>query len=203
MTRFTSCVVGISSFIGACLLFPRALEINCYAVLLIWLTTRKPLRTLFGQLNYGHRILLVSFVIALVAAQVIQQESKTFPMVPWAMFTKPVSGNPDYFEYTATRSDGGEVNLLLREELFPEPLGQNLMIHLAKLARLSADPDSCSPEDVLRFEKMVKVLAKSYNQLHSDSPVLVVHVWRCTIPIGDYHGSSSIRREPFRTIPLP
>jgi hypothetical protein len=205
MRRFVPFAFASTALVGAALSLPHTLEVACYAVLLAWLVGRKPLRTLLGQLGMFHRVFLVLFITAVLAGQVMQRETKTYPVVAWPMFTRPVAGDPDYFEYMGDLSDGREVELLVREELFPHPLGQNLMVQLARLARSIASSDGApgTPEAAARYEGMVQAVAEKYNAAHPGQPVHAVRVWRCTIPARDYHGQPSIRREPFRTVRLP
>jgi hypothetical protein len=187
------------------LLIGPSLEAVGCAVLCAVLAGQKPLRNLMSELRPGHQAFLLAFLVGMMAGQLIQRESNTFPLVAWSMFTKPVTGDPDYYEYVAGSLAGSEVELLARDELFPPPLGQNLMIHMGRLARSLAAGDSGARnlEEAARFDRLVRALAARYNELHPESSVKVVRVWRCTVPARTYHGRSSIRRELLWTIRAP
>jgi hypothetical protein len=205
MNRFIRAATGWIVLLGLAVWMAPNLEVTCYAILLGWLAGRKPFRVLLGQLSLPYQVFLLSFLLAVLAGQVINQETKTYPVVAWPMFTNPVAGDPDYFEYLGILPDGWEVELLVREELFPPPLGQNLMVQLARLARSIAGPRSgaANPQDVAHYEGLVRALAQKYNAMHPGQHVHAVDVWRCTVPVRNYLGPSSIRRERFRTVSAP
>jgi hypothetical protein len=144
--------------------------------------------------------LLGGFVVALPVVQLINQNTKTFPLVAWTMFTRPVGGDPLYYEYSAVLRSGHEVDLHV-EDLFPWAMGRNTLIVLAHLAP-HALPEHAGP-DTARYETFLQALGRKYSAAHPQDPVELVRVWQCQVPLDDYHGPGSIQRRHVHSVAIP
>lgn len=180
-----------------------AREIVCYLILFAFLARQKPLVDTFLALGLAHRIFLGGFLIAMLAGHLIDRSGKTYPVVAWSMFTRPVEGDPVYFEYAGILEDGQQVALHF-DSLFPNTLGRNTIIKMTWLAKSIAktEPGPERQEQIAHYERTLQALGQKHNATHADNPVRTVHVWECRVPLKDYRGLSSLQRKPFWTVEI-
>ncbi len=127
----------------ACLLIALLLAFRYWPPMIRWVT-RMPI---------AHRVIFALLIGGMIAGHFTLNTRKYFPLVAWEIF--PVAREEDPVlcrEMIATTASGKNVRLLV-EQLIPSIVQFDL----------PANPDAT--------ERLIRVLAKIYNQKHADDPV--------------------------------
>jgi len=173
------------------------LEAGIYLGLLLFLTQQKPLMSTLKALSLPYRVFLVTLVMLLIGGQLVDRGRETFPFVGWSMYTRPASGDPEYYDYTMVAEGGQETRL----EVFrlSGGLSYRLLFPLKSLARnLAQTPEGPWRQAMItEYEGALQAMARTYNRRNPEDRIQTIRVWHCTIPLHQYRHPSSIRRQLF------
>jgi len=178
------------------------LEALLYAALALWLASRRPVRELVRALGPGQRAFAAALVAALVGGQLFDDGARTFPFVPWAMYTQRSPGDPVFCEYRLRRASGSLEDLTA----FRPGAAMSVQMH-HRLEVLSAQIEGAGDEaartNLLRdYDHVLQTVAAAAASRRSDDPPVAVEVERVTVPLRSYSGPESLRREPFRRVEI-
>ncbi len=160
------------------------LEAGIYCGLLVWLARQRPLLNLLRAVSAPYRILLGTLVVALPAGQMVGRNQWTYPWVGWAMYTGSIPGDVVYLDYTVVLASGEESDWPVAR-LFSR-IGKKVAWKLRTF-----DQDGA----IDAHDRMLVALAERYNRAHAENAVQTIRVWRCVVPMDEYHGRGSVRRE--------
>jgi hypothetical protein len=167
------------------------LESAAMLILLLGCASSQRLRASLAGIGMP-RLLFVAGLTGLVLwGQLVRNNRVSYPFLQWSMYTKKDPPN-EYFEYRV-RHRSGEQGLFRFGELmaFTGPEGRVLENRIARALQPDAEGGlPAAGSDALRE------LVATYNRSHQEDPVVHMLVTRLTVPIRDFAGRESIRREP-------
>ena len=137
---------------------PFSLAGQAYLTIAILLGFRywPPMFRLVGAMPVAHRVVFGVLIGGMILGHYTLNGRTYFPFVVWEIFphAEEKHGMVNAHEFVATTANGTKVRLIA-EQLFPS---------LVQIDRI----DTMSPE---LTEKLARVLAQKYNQLHADNHV--------------------------------
>lgn len=89
----------------------EVLELGNYLCWLLLLASYRPLRELWRQLPSLQRRAILGIVAVMLAAQIIDDQSATFPFMPFTMYSHRLPDPVPFFEYVGTLADGREIRI--------------------------------------------------------------------------------------------
>lgn len=159
------------------------------------LASRRGLREVVAALRPGHRSFLAVLFGLLVAGQLHDDGARTFPFVPWDMYTTRAAGDPVFYEVRVRLASGR----LSRLSAFGGSYAVSTQMH-QHLQRLAHEVASGPPARArVAFDSALRAIV-ARPATGSDPPV-AVEVTRVTVPLAGA-GPASLRREPFRRVEL-
>lgn len=181
---------------------PPVAEALIYLALLLGLARSSALSRAWSVLAGPRRSVIALLIAGMTAGQLVDSGRDTFPFVDWGMYSQPMHGDPSYFGYTAKLADGREVRFDVFRALssLASRYVRPLDITATKLLENDAGPEQAALET--SYDRAVAAIAEAWNRDHPDERIVEVQVWRYTVPLAGYAGPASIRREPFRRVPV-
>ena len=106
---------------------------------------------------------------------------KTFPFVPWAMYTARQPDPPVYFEYVGICADGREVQIPTHRVFRSQ--GRVISWRLSSQWRLMHSAKGATNRKLRqRYHSLLTATVKRFNEQHPDTEVHRVRVVQCTMP---------------------
>jgi hypothetical protein len=177
-------------------------EAALYALLAAILATRRPLRDLWRQLGLAHRVFLAAFFALLVAGQLADDGLRTFPFVPWTMYTERATGDPSFREYRVRLASGRvrELSAFARPPTLSIQMQHALEQRAGGIVRAAGEAERAAA--VREYDRTLRALAAGSASADPGDPPVAVEVTRVTIPLRAYRGPGSLRREPVHSVDL-
>ena len=162
--------------------FPKILEYSFYVSWLLLLSAYEPLRQLLRSLPRPQRRFLIAFTAVLLITQVVNRNRRTFPFIPWQMYSMSLPDPPVFFEYHGTCADGREV-IIDTQNVFRSQ-GRAVRIRLRRqwIAMEHAAEDARRSELNREFRALLTATVSRFNEQHPESRVRSVRLVRCSMP---------------------
>lgn len=131
----------------------------------------------------AQRAALLALPATIVAGQLLQQPSATWPFVNWDMYTQPAQGDPRFFVYRATRASGRESELDV-VDAYPF-LGRSLLFQLDGLADAALRVPFPPARRVLlaKLESWIRSIARRQEEREPGDPIQRVELVQVTVPL--------------------
>ncbi|MCP4795565.1 MAG: hypothetical protein GY885_05335 [Phycisphaeraceae bacterium] len=178
-------------FLGECLF---------YGLLLAWLARRPEVRRRLRGDDAGYGRIIVAFVALLIVGQLVADGRRTYPFVPWAMYSTPARKAPIFLECHGVLADGEEV-VIPAARMF-KSLSVRIVrtwLKLAEAAVAETDPEA-KAESWRKFDGLVESMALEYNRKNPGPPVVEAIVWQIMIPANARSDTDAYPREVFRRV---
>ncbi len=171
---------------------PVLVQAAVFVSLAACLAVHRRFRTFVSSFRPTQRALIVAAPLAVVVGHMTYAG---FPLPDWHMFSAGSGDDPVYFDLNATTRSGATIRLHPgRAASSLDRLRADARLR-QRLKDLPADGSAAQLPAWRRAADLIQALAKLHNQRHADDPVVYVDVDRCTVPLDDYQGERSIRRQ--------
>lgn len=178
--------------------WPRIVEGGLYIGCLLLLAACKPLRQLFGAIPTLQRRFLFCLVALMLVSQMWSSPQKTFPFIPWAMYTRRLPEPPTFFEYVGICEDGREIEIPVVRVFRSQHRTVAFRLHGRWRKMQSAEDEATRDHLRQRYETLLMAMVKRFNQKHPETTVQKVRVVRCTMPRPSPGRQLEVTRQPFR-----
>lgn len=151
---------------------------------------------MFSALGRFYKLVFLALLGLLLAGHLAGRDRRTFPFVPWRMYSQVVEEYPTHYAYLGKSRNGKTVRLV------PPRVPLTLYKH-GILRKLETQVESIRVEEdsaqratlISQHEATLAAVAHLYNRKHREDPIQKITVSECTIPLNTYDGEASIKRQ--------
>ena len=162
--------------------WPLILEGGLYVGGLLLLASYKPVRQMMQAIPRPQQRFLICLVGLMLLAQIWGDPQKTFPFIPWAMYSAREPDPPLYFEYVGICGDGREVQIPTERVFRSQKRRIAWQLHSRWRLMDSAKDEAQRAALLRRYQSLLTAVVKRFNEQHPDTEVERVRLVQCAMP---------------------
>jgi len=178
--------------------WPTVVEAAHYISWLLLLAASRPLRQLLLALPRPKQAAVLAFLGLMIVTQLIDRPWRTFPFIPWAMYSKNRPEPPQFFEYVGTCEDGREIRIPVGRVFRAQHRTVNWRLKWLWM-KFQATTDEARREKMVRdMRVLLTAVVKRYHEQQPEARVRHVKMILCTRPRPEPGLELEVTRRVFR-----